>query len=149
MNVTPRPLNDMEATIYRQACQIARDTGRDLPTPGDTGRILDLSYQAGRRWRASWDSYSGTDRAEGEVFRCLELCYLAIAGGAEIEAAIADQDARWRQYAAENNAKVEAAPKIRRGGSAGLSVISHRWVSPEEFATRARHLRGMVQEIQS
>ena len=53
----------------------------------------------------------------------------------------------WRAYAAENNAKINAAPKIKRGPSSGHSVISHRWTDPERFAASAVHLRAMARMI--
>jgi hypothetical protein len=37
-----------------------------------------------------------------------------------------------------------AAPKIKRGPSAGHSVIAHRWVDPDKFASRAIHIRAMA-----
>ena len=64
--------------------------------------------------------------------------------GLDVEAAIRREDERWRKYAADQAAKVEAAPKVKRGPSKGHSVISHRWVSPDAFRYHANHIRTMV-----
>ena len=90
-------------------------------------------------------SPSGADQAESELEFGASRVYVDIAHkGMDVEEAIAKEDARWRAYAAEQIRKVEAAPKIKRGPSSGHSVISHRWVNPDGFQTKAIHIRAMV-----
>jgi hypothetical protein len=111
------------------------------------------SYAQGERMLKS---FSGADQADSEMYFCENRVY-AFAGDdgshkdetwdatlANLEAIIAYQDKRWRDYAAGQARKVGTAPKIKRGPSRGHSVISHRWVDPEAFQMRARHIRAMV-----
>jgi hypothetical protein len=99
-------------------------------------------YQCARDAEALGDamlkSWSGADQADSEVYFCERRVYIAVADGQSIEAAIVLEDRRWRKYAAEQ------APKIKRGPSSGQSVISHRWVDPDKFASRAIHIRAMA-----
>ena len=104
-------------------------------------------------------SWSGSDQVDSELYFC-ENRVFAFAGGqttmaldevtpfdptlANLEQLIAEQDKRWRDYAANQARKVAEAPKIKRGPSAGHSAISHRWVSPDAFTNRAHHIRTMV-----
>jgi hypothetical protein len=92
-------------------------------------------------------SASGTDQAESEVYFASGRVVRALGMADDprrLEFEIAVADARWREYAQQNNAKVKSAPKIKRGPSTGNSVISHRWVSPDLFTDRAAHIRAMV-----
>lgn len=77
-------------------------------------------------------SWSGADQADSEFYRLRRLFWVALWEGKDHESARADFVARWRAYAAANNARVDAAPKIKRGPSRGHSAISHRWVDPEK-----------------
>lgn len=98
-------------------------------------------------------SFSGADQADSELYFCENRIY-AFAGAwgdapwdpmlSNLESLIAEQDKRWRDYAAGQARKVAEAPKIKLGPSSGHSVISHRWVDPEAFQTKARHIRAMV-----
>ena len=109
------------------------------------------SYALGESMLRSW---SGADQADSEMHFCARRVYAFLGDTgpndtwdptcANLETLIAEQDARWRSYAAAQAVKVESAPKIRRGPSAGHSVISHRWVDPEKFTSYAHHIRTMV-----
>lgn len=107
-------------------------------------RLYACARDAGALGDAMLKSFSGADQADSEVYFCERRVYVAVADGQSVEAAIVIEDRRWRRYAAEQAAKVNAAPKIKRGPSAGLSVISHRWVDPDKFAGRAIHIRAMA-----
>ena len=110
--------------------------------------LYELARNAGALGDSQLRSFSGADQADSEVYFCERRAYVAIAAGTDVEAAIAVEDARWRAYAAEQAKKVDAAPKTKRGPMSGHSVISHRWVSPEAFASKAIHIRTMVRIIE-
>lgn len=116
-----------------------------------TEEMKEVLYAAARTAGSLGDSmlrsFSGADQADSEAYYGERRVYVAIAGGTDIETAIAAEDARWRAYAAQQAAKVEAAPKLSRGSMRGQSVISHRWVDPEKFTTRAGHIRAMVKTL--
>lgn len=92
----------------------------------------------------AYKSLSGADVAEAEKYRLARLVYVDVFQGLDLEESIAKHDAAWRAYAVAQATKVAAAPKIKRGPSAGHSVISHQWVSPEAFALKAIHIRQMI-----
>lgn len=92
-------------------------------------------------------SFSGADQADSELYILARAFYVDVADGAPIDAALDRQEARWRQYAAGQKAKVDAAPKIKRGPMQGHSAISHRWVDPERFKHHRNHLNFMATRI--
>lgn len=92
----------------------------------------------------AYSGFSGTDCAEAPKHGFTADALACLAEGKDLDATIALFSAKWRAYAAENNAKVAAAPRIKRGPSSGHSVIAYRWVSPEAFDTIATFLRSMV-----
>ncbi len=94
------------------------------------------------------NGFSGADRADSEYRFCARRVYVAVAGGMPLEDAIAREDKNWRAYATEQVAKVNAAPKIKRGPMSGHSAISHRWVDAEKFANYAHHIRTMIKIIE-
>ena len=106
--------------------------------------LRDLATQAEHRLATAYTSHSGTDVAEAEVWRSVRDFYLMVKDGRPVEEALDVADARWKAYARENNAKVAAAPKIKRGPRQGQSCLEHRWVSPELFRSKAPHLRHMA-----
>ena len=132
-----------------------------LPGSAATRRVIDtstvpapvrealhkLARDASERAQYMVRSWSGTDQAESEAYFGAARFYSAVAAGSSIGAALAQEDARWRIYAADQAAKVKAAPKIRGRNhpSRGQSVISHRWVSPEKFTGMMNHLRFMAE----
>lgn len=113
-------------------------------TPAQRERLIGFARREDARWAASWNARSGTDRAEGELYKLTHDFYRSVADGGDVEDAITVGDTAWRAYAERGNRKVAEAPKIRRGPSAGNSTIHHRWVSPDLFQHKALHLRGMV-----
>lgn len=86
---------------------------------------------------------SGAVRAA--AYDCEYRVYLAVWQGGDLEPAIAEQDARWRAMAAEQQRKVATAPKVRfAGGSTGQSAAEHVWASPDAFADMAHRIRRNV-----
>ncbi len=80
-------------------------------------------------------SFSGADQADSEIHRIARRFYVQIWEGRTFAEASADCERQWREYAAAQKAKVDAAPKIKRGPSRGHSSISHRWVDPDRWAS--------------
>lgn len=80
-------------------------------------------------------SFSGADQAESEYFRLRRLFWVDLYEGKPATEAREKFIRSWRSYAAQNNAKVAAAPKIKRGPSRGHSAMSHRWVSEDKAET--------------
>jgi hypothetical protein len=111
------------------------------------GELAKLSEQHYRLGEAGLRSFSGADQADSEYWFGQARVYGAVLSGVPLEDALAGEDARWRAYAAEQQAKVSAAPKIRRGPSEGHSSIAHRWVSAEKFSGAFTHLRFMIRRI--
>lgn len=90
----------------------------------------------------AYQSYSGTDVAEAPKHGLAADLYCLLGAGADRDAALAWATAAWTQYAAEQRARVNAAPRIKRGPRAGNSVIAHRWVSDD--MSWAHHVLRMV-----
>jgi hypothetical protein len=121
--------------------------------------LFKLARESYARGENMLNSFSGSDQADSELYFCENRVYSGAGGQptqaldeatpwdptlANLEQLIAEQDKRWRDYAAGQAHKVAEAPKIKRGPSAGHSAISHRWVSPDAFTNRAHHIRTMV-----
>src|SRR5277367_1077254 len=100
-------------------------------TPALQEALFTCARDAGAMGDAKLRSFSGADQADSELDYGARRVYVAVAHeGVDLEIAITREDARWRAYAVEQRRKVDEAPKIKRGPSAGHSVISHRWVDP-------------------
>lgn len=95
-------------------------------------QLLDHVRNDGARAESMLRSWSGADQADSEYYRLRRLFWVALYEGESREAARAAFVARWRAYAAEQQKKVDAAPKLKRGPSRGQSAIAHRWVDPEK-----------------
>ena len=110
--------------------------------------LLELAKQERDREQYAYHQtgkmFSGTDVAEAPLYGMLAKVWCELACDAELESTLNNFDADWRQYAKENNAKVEAAPKLKRGPRSGQSCIEHHWVSPEMAKTKSIHVRQML-----
>jgi hypothetical protein len=118
----------------------------NLLTEAQKEALYECARTAGARADSMLRSFSGADQADSECFFCERRVYVAVADGVEPEVAIAREDTVWRAYAKAQDAKVVAAPKIKRGPMQGHSVISHRWVDSGKFAAYASHIRFMVRK---
>ncbi len=117
-------------------------------TEAQKEELFVLARQAMQRCEFAYRSLSGTDVAEAEVWSAERRCYTAVAAGESLQARFKIEDAAWRKYAAEQERKVNAAPKLQhKFGSGGQSVIAHQWVSPDLFASKQSHIRFMVERI--
>lgn len=104
----------------------------------DRDKLFDLARFCRDRETDAYKSALGADVAEAPAWGYIADTLVLIAEGANIDEAVAFIDAQWRSYAVANNAKIKAAPKIKHGGRAGQSVISHRYTSPDHFLSRVR-----------
>lgn len=77
-------------------------------------------------------SPSGADQADSEFYRLRRLFWIALWEGFDRVVARDTFIARWRVYAAGQQAKVDAAHKTKRGPYQGQSAIHYRWVPPEK-----------------
>lgn len=92
------------------------------------------------RYERDIRSNSGADRAESEFYRMRRKFWIALSEHKPYTEALAEFDREWREYAEQNNAKVSAAPKIKRGPMSGHSTISARWVSPDKVQADVSNL---------
>ena len=113
-------------------------------TDAQEKKLFEQMRRCGEQHEWMVRSMSGADQAESELPRIQRLFYVAIWSGIGVEEAIADCDRQWRAYVQKNNARVDAAPKTKRGPYEGASSIHYRWVSPEHFMSSSVHLRTMV-----
>jgi hypothetical protein len=54
--------------------------------------LYGYARRSGDAWVASWNAMSGTDQAEGHVYKLERDFYVAVAGGADVEEAIKAAD---------------------------------------------------------
>ena len=87
---------------------------------------------------SAYKARSGSDVAEAPCWGMLADACGCIAEGADVAAAVALFDAKWRKYAKEQIARVAAAPKLANspGIGRGYSTLHHRWVSEDLFMRR-------------
>jgi hypothetical protein len=116
----------------------------EMLTKEQTKKLYELAKSAYAQGEAMVNSGSGSDQQESELYFGVRRVYISVAGGTPIEEAIDTEDRKWREYAATVLKKVDAAPRSKY---TGMSVIHHRWVSPDAFQTKAVHLRQMVKMI--
>lgn len=88
-------------------------------------------------------SMSGADVAGSEMYFIQRRVYVMFWEGVDRETAIAEGERQWMAYAAQNNAKVDAAPKTKRGPYEGASSIHYRWTDPGRWTGTGIHLRQM------
>ena len=118
----------------------------DGMTAQEREELWNCARQAGEQSDAMLRSFSGADQADSYAYSEQRRVYVEVGlhGFDVLERELEAADKRWRDYAAKQAAKVDAAPKIKRGPSRGHSAISHRWVSPDKFAGMMGHIRAMV-----
>jgi len=116
------------------------------PEPPPTGSPLLTDAQKAwlvwfmRQARGTFDglrSHPFTEQsgaAQSVVHDCEYWVYSAVWQGIELDVAIAEQAARYRSIAAEQQRKVDDAPRIRFAyGSKGGSHAEHLWIAPDAF----------------
>lgn len=116
-------------------------------TPEQEEKLFVRMRQSGALCEAGYRSFSGADVAGAEIYAIERRVYVLFWEGVERELAIADGERQWLKYAEENNAKVNAAPKTRRGPYAGASSIHYRWTDPGRWSSKGIHLRTMHRMI--
>lgn len=79
----------------------------------------------------AYNGMSGADRADAPKHDLAADLLCLLAAGADEREAREFCAAAWLRYAREQRARVDGAPRIEHGPSAGHSVIAHRWVSDD------------------
>lgn len=118
-------------------------TGVNRP---DAERLFKLARQYRDMASRAYSGMSGADRAEAPAQDYTADAFGCIAQGKDIDAVLELLDRKWRAYAAEQQARVEAAPKTKHGPYSGQSSIHYRWVSADHFESKARHIRQICQQ---
>lgn len=131
-------LSDLAAHLPPELPPAAPPTGSPLLSDAQKAWLCWYMRRAGAMYTAMHDRPgslpSGSDRAEAEVHACERRVYVAVWQGVDLEDAIATEDKRWREHAAEIQRRMDAAPKLRRGPSSGTSAAIYMWVNPEKFS---------------
>jgi len=92
------------------------------------------------------NSMSGAVRADSPIHIAASHAYRKMAEGMPFAEAITKEDISFRQYALENHRKIEAAPKLKRGGYAGQSSLHYKWVAEDGFERYALpHMKFMAE----
>ena len=112
-------------------------------TPEQEEKLFVQMRQSGAMAESGYRSMSGADVAGAEIHYIVRRVYVLFWEGVEREAAIAEGERQWIAYATENNVKVNAAPKTKRGPYQGASVIHYRWTDPGRWSSTGMHLRAM------
>jgi hypothetical protein len=87
---------------------------------------------------------SGADVTDAERYRLVARAFRAIGTGTPVETAIDTLRREWLAFCDEMAAKIKAAPKIRSGPSAGLSVIHHRYAGPSAIEDNVIFIRNIL-----
>jgi len=124
-----------------------------LPKPiavsEDNARYLNVCAKSSRDTAGRmYASGSGADLADAPLRDLQADAFALLACGVTVEAIVELLEPKWRAYATEQQARVAAAPKIKRGPYSGQSNISHRWVSTEAFENFIPHLIQMADKYQ-
>ena len=116
-------------------------------TPEQEEKIFTQLRNLRKQEEYAYKSMSGADVSGAPMYAVQIRAYTRVWEGCDPELAITLADREWRSYAAENNRKIEAAPKTKRGPYSGQSVIHYRYTDPDRFNSTAIHLRAMFRMI--
>jgi len=112
--------------------------------PANAERLLQVAkFQRDMETKA-YKSFSGADIADAPIHGFVADALGCIAQGKQTEAVLALFDSKWRAYADENHAKVNSAPKIKRGPRSGQSSIEHRYVNSDAWQSKASFIRSLL-----
>lgn len=114
--------------------------------PVNAGRLLESARyardQASRFY--SPQCLSGADTADAPRYDLQADAFGCIASGKDVDAVLALCRAKWIAYCEANNAKVENAPRVKRGPYEGTSVIHYRYTSPSAWDAVEVFVRNML-----
>lgn len=103
--------------------------------------------RATRQYTQEGRLFSGADVADAPRHSIIRSIWIGLANGCEQEHLFSNAKEDWIKYCEYANEKVESAPKIRYGPSAGHSVISHRWCDPNRIDSDIIHIRNLYNSI--
>jgi hypothetical protein len=119
-----------------------------LPNAAQQRRLYELAKLSRDRATRSYNSFVGADSAEAYVHDLIADIYGVVGSGKDAGAVIQLNLGKWRRYAADQNDRVDNAPKMpKRHPRGGQPVIAHRWVSPDLFGSYLPHVKGMIDKI--
>jgi len=106
---------------------------------------LARSFRA--RATSAYAGISGADRADAPKHDLAADLTCLLAAGVDERKAYDFCTLAWLRYAKEQRERVDAAPRLRHGPSAGHSVIAHRWVSDDlRWAEHAVQMAAMYRD---
>lgn len=141
----PRVSAESRGMFAAEMVRLAKDNAAKTAIhPEHRHELHKLAGYSQQRVDNAYKGFSGADKSEAPAHEGVARVYRAVAAGKPVEDAIAHEDKRFREYAAEKNKQVEGASKIKRGPMSGASVIHHQYVSPDHFQNQAHHARQMV-----
>jgi hypothetical protein len=111
------------------------------------GACLELARCERDRATAAYASICGADVADAPKWDYAADLYCLLGAGADPDEAWDYCTQRWLRYAEEQRGRVDAAPRVSHGPSAGHSVIAHRWVSDD--LRWAEHVVQMVARLEA
>jgi predicted RNase H-like HicB family nuclease len=120
------------------------DSLPDGSKPENSERLLTIAKFNRDRESRAYKSFSGADMADAPLWGFVADALGCIASGKSVEATLDLFAEKWKGYANENHAKVEAAPKIKRGPSSGQSSIGHRYVSDNAWEQQKTFIRSLL-----
>ena len=112
--------------------------------PKNTEYLLEVARRHRNFETNAYKGFSGTDRAEAPAWGYSADALASIAQGKEVEPTLALFAAKWAAYAEEQNKKVAGAKKLKHGPMAGQSCSHYKWVRPDHWELKARHIRNLV-----
>jgi len=101
----------------------------------DTNKLTRLIKFEASMSESKYRSASGADKVDAEKHRLICKFWRSLwTESPDVETSYRQLCESWSSFAAEMNRKVEAAPKLSHGGSAGLSSIHYKWANPDAIA---------------
>jgi hypothetical protein len=110
--------------------------------------LLDEARFFARLSDARYRSPCGADLPDAELNRLEARAFRRLAAGEPLAAVVGDLEREWADFAAANNRRVNAAPKVARGPMAGHSSISHRWADPGRVAASVAYIRAACRRLE-
>jgi hypothetical protein len=110
--------------------------------------LLDEARFFARLSEIKYRSHCGADLPDAELNRLEAKAFRRLAGGEGLSAVLTDLAREWSGFAADNNRRVNAAPRVVRGPMAGHSSISHRWADPEKVLASVAYVRAVYRRLE-
>lgn len=118
-----------------------------------SNQCLAEARKAGERERSQYEQkgrlQSGADVADAPRWGMIARAWRRLSNRLLTEHVFNNLYEEWEEYCKEMNAKIEAAPKMKRGPMAGCSTIHYKHCSPESITSDIIHIRNMYRRIRS